>query len=173
MVEDVELERKESVQYTGYVQRSRHLWLMTAVDRENRDCQWVSSRLGTVSFIIHSSTSSSIATTPRTTICHAIMRNRIRYFASSAIFIVRYASKSKFLSSGSDMTTEHTRRQLLARTVGDRLCIPNRRGKGSLQHTVPAGRLRLWRHGLLRELRLRLLYQRLLVFVFPIDLVQP
>jgi hypothetical protein len=69
------------------------------------------------------------------------------------------------------MTTEHTRHQLAARTVRGRLCILNRRGKRNLRHTVPAGRLRLWRHGLLRELRLRLLYQELLVFVFPIDLI--
>lgn len=40
-----------------------------------------------------------------------------------------------------------------------------------MRHTFPAVRLRLLRHGLLRVLGLRLLYQRLLVLVFPIDLV--
>lgn len=40
-----------------------------------------------------------------------------------------------------------------------------------MRHTVPAGRLRLLRHGLLRVLGLGLLDQRLLVLVFPVDLV--
>lgn len=40
-----------------------------------------------------------------------------------------------------------------------------------MRHTVPAGSFRLRRHRLLRVLGLGLLYQRLLVLVFAVDLV--